>query len=80
MLIATRSRAFKTRLNRIAAGGGVIAAPDFTVRASPTTGSVSPGQSAAFTFTVTPAAGYTGTVKFSCGTLHSTATCSFSYR
>ncbi len=56
----------------------VIAAPDFTVSASPTTGSVAAGQSATFTFTVTPTAGYTGTVKFSCGTLPSMAACSFS--
>jgi Bacterial Ig-like domain (group 3)/FG-GAP-like repeat len=56
----------------------VIAAPDFTVGAAPTSGSVAAGQSATFTFTVTPLAGYTGTVKFSCGTLPSLATCSFS--
>jgi hypothetical protein len=56
----------------------VIAAPDFTVSASPTSGSVAAGQSATFTFTVTPTAGYTGTVKFSCGTLPSMATCLFS--
>ena len=56
----------------------VIASPDFTASASPTSGSVAAGQSATFTFTVTPMAGYTGTVKFSCGTLPSLATCSFS--
>ena len=56
----------------------VIAAPDFTVSASPTSGSVAAGQSVTFAFTVTPTAGYTGTVKFSCGTLPSMATCSFS--
>jgi Bacterial Ig-like domain (group 3) len=56
----------------------VIAAPDFTVAATPTSGSVTPGQSATFTFTVTPEGGYAGTVKFSCGTLPSLVTCSFS--
>ncbi len=56
----------------------VIASPDFTVSASPASGSVAAGQSATFTFRVTPTAGYTGTVKFSCGTLPSMATCSFS--
>ena len=47
----------------------VIAAPDFTVTATPASGSVTPGQTATFTFTVTPVGGYAGTVKFSCGTL-----------
>jgi hypothetical protein len=56
----------------------VIAAPDFTVAASPTSGSVAAGQTATFTFTVTPAAGYAGTVKLSCGALPSMAACSFS--
>jgi hypothetical protein len=56
----------------------VIASPDFTVSASPTSGSVAAGQSATFTLTVTPTAGYTGTVQLSCGTLPSLATCSFS--
>jgi hypothetical protein len=56
----------------------VIAAPDFTVTATPTSGSVTPGQSASFTFTVTPVGGYSGTVKFSCGTLPAQAACSFS--
>jgi Bacterial Ig-like domain (group 3) len=56
----------------------VIATPDFTVTASPTSGSITPGQSTTFTFKVTPVAGYAGTVKFSCGTLPSLAVCSFS--
>jgi Bacterial Ig-like domain (group 3) len=56
----------------------VIASPDFTIAATPTSGAVAPGQSATFTFKVTPEGGYTGTVKFSCGSLPSLATCSFS--
>ena len=56
----------------------VIAAPDFTIAATPTSGSITPGQTATFTFTVSPVGGYTGTVKFSCGTLPSQAVCSFS--
>ncbi len=56
----------------------VIAAPDFTVAATPTSGTITPGQTATFTFTVSPIGGYAGTVNFSCGTLPSQAACSFS--
>jgi hypothetical protein len=56
----------------------VIAAPGFTVAVTPPSGTVTPGQTATFTFTINPTAGYTGTVKFSCGTLPSSAACSFS--
>jgi hypothetical protein len=56
----------------------VIAAPDFTVSATPTSGTITPGQTATFTFTVSPVGGYAGTVNFSCGTLPSQAACSFS--
>jgi Bacterial Ig-like domain (group 3)/FG-GAP-like repeat len=56
----------------------VIAAPDFTIAATPTSGSITPGQTATFTFTVSPVGGFAGTVKFSCGTLPSQAACSFS--
>jgi hypothetical protein len=55
----------------------VVAAPDFTIAATPTSASVTPGQTATFTFTVSPVAGYSGTVKFSCGTLPSVAACAF---
>jgi Bacterial Ig-like domain (group 3)/FG-GAP-like repeat len=54
-----------------------IAAPDFTIATTPTSASVTPGQTATFTFTVSPVAGYSGTVKFSCGTLPSMAACAF---
>ena len=43
----------------------VIAAPDFTVTATPMSGTIPVGQNAAFTFTVTSIAGYAGTVKSS---------------
>jgi hypothetical protein len=56
----------------------VIAAPDFAVAASPTTGPVTPGKTVTFTFTVTPTGGYAGTVKFTCGTLPGEAACAFS--
>jgi hypothetical protein len=55
----------------------VIAAPDFTVAATPASGTITPGQTATFTFTVSPVGGYAGTVNFSCGTLPSQAACSF---
>jgi Bacterial Ig-like domain (group 3)/FG-GAP-like repeat len=54
-----------------------IAAPDFTVSASPATATIAAGQSSVTTLTITPIAGYSGTVKFSCGTLSSETTCSF---
>jgi Bacterial Ig-like domain (group 3)/FG-GAP-like repeat len=55
----------------------LIAAPDFTISAAPTSGTVTAGKSATFTFTVSPVGGYAGTVSFSCGTLPSQAACSF---
>jgi hypothetical protein len=56
----------------------VIAAPDFTISATPASATITPGQTATFTFTVTPVAGFTGTVTFSCGALPAEAACSFS--
>ena len=57
-----------------------IVAASFTVGANPASQTISPGQSATYTFTVTPAGGYTGTVNFACGTLPSAASCSFSQK
>ncbi|MBB5329920.1 FG-GAP-like repeat-containing protein [Tunturiibacter gelidoferens] len=54
-----------------------IATPDYSITASPSSATISPGQSATTTLTVTPVGGYSGTVKFSCGTLPSGATCTF---
>ena len=56
----------------------VIAAPDFTISATPASGTITPGQTATYTFTVSPVGGYAGTVSFSCGTLPAQAACSFS--
>jgi hypothetical protein len=56
----------------------VIAAPDFTISATPASGIITPGQTATYTFTVSPVGGYAGTVSFSCGTLPAQAACSFS--
>ena len=54
-----------------------VGAPDFTVAVSPGTATITPGQSVAATLTITPVAGYSGTVRFSCGTLPSLAACVF---
>jgi hypothetical protein len=56
----------------------VIAAPDFTITATPPTQTVMAGQTATFTFTVTPVAGFASAVSFSCGPLPASAACSFS--
>jgi Bacterial Ig-like domain (group 3)/FG-GAP-like repeat len=53
------------------------AAPDFTITVSPATATITAGQPVAATLTITPVAGYGGTVNFSCGTLPSLATCTF---
>jgi Bacterial Ig-like domain (group 3)/FG-GAP-like repeat len=55
-----------------------VAAPDFTISVSPATATFTAGQSAAATLTITPVAGYSGTVGFSCGTLPTGAACAFS--
>jgi len=50
----------------------------FTLAASPSNASISSGQSAQFTLTVTPQNGFTQSVTFSCSGLPSGDTCSFS--
>ncbi|WP_446742317.1 FG-GAP-like repeat-containing protein [Silvibacterium acidisoli] len=52
-------------------------APDFQVTANPTTATVTRGQSATTTLTVTPDSTYAGSVTLTCGTLPSGVTCSF---
>jgi hypothetical protein len=54
-----------------------VAAPDFTIAVSPATATVTAGQPVAATLTITPVAGYSGTVSFSCGPLPNLATCTF---
>lgn len=56
----------------------VTGAPDFSVSANPTSLQVASGASASAVFTVTPVNGYAGTLSFTCGTLPSYATCTFS--
>jgi Bacterial Ig-like domain (group 3)/FG-GAP-like repeat len=53
-------------------------APDFTGSASPTTATITAGQSATTTLSVTPVGGFTSTVTFACGTLPTGAACTFS--
>jgi hypothetical protein len=54
-----------------------VGAPDFTVSVSPQTDTITAGQSAVATITVTPVGGYNGTVTFTCGALPSETTCTF---
>ena len=56
----------------------LVATPDFTALASPSAVSITAGQSATTTITITPTGGYSGTVAFTCGSLPSKATCTFS--
>jgi hypothetical protein len=55
----------------------IVVAPDFTVSASPAAATITTGQSATTTLTVTPVGGYNGTIKFSCGALPSGTSCTF---
>jgi hypothetical protein len=67
--------------NFTAATGAALAitvgTPDYSVAASPTSTTITAGQSATFVFTVTPAFGFNAAVTFSCGTLPSEASCTF---
>jgi hypothetical protein len=54
-----------------------VVTPDFTVSASPGAVTITAGQTATIMLSVTPVGGYGGTVKFSCGTLPSGVTCTF---
>jgi hypothetical protein len=51
--------------------------PDYSVTVNPSTLSILAGQSGTATFTITPVAGYTGTILFSCTGLPAGATCVF---
>ncbi len=55
----------------------VVIAPDFTISASPSSATITAGQSASTTLTVTPIGGYSATLHFSCGTLPAGAACTF---
>jgi hypothetical protein len=55
-----------------------VVAPSFAIGASPASATVTAGQSATFTITVTPAGGFSSAVNLSCGTLPSESNCVFS--
>jgi len=55
-----------------------VDAATFTLSSNPSSATVSGGQSAVFTFTVTPQGSYTGMIDFSCSGLPAVAKCSFS--
>jgi len=55
-----------------------INAADFSVTASPTTETITPGQTATYTFTITPLGSYTSPINFSCAGLPAFSSCSFS--
>ena len=54
-----------------------IVAPSFAIAVSPASATVTSGQSATFTVTVTPAGGFASAVMLSCGALPSKASCAF---
>lgn len=55
-----------------------VIAPDFSIAASPTSATITDGQTASTTLTITPVGGYSGTINFTCGTLPTKASCTFS--
>ena len=74
--------AYSGDTNNVASSSNTVAitvvAPDFTIAASPASATISPGQSATTTLTITPVGGYSGTVQLACGTLPSEVSCTFS--
>jgi hypothetical protein len=69
-------------LNFIGSGGQltepiVVGTPTFTMAASVSSLSISPGQTGTVTLTLTPSFGYTGTVNFSCSNLPAQSVCNF---
>jgi hypothetical protein len=56
----------------------VVSAPDFSLSATPTSQTVTPGNSTTYTVSVTPAAGFTGSVSLSTSGLPAGAAASFS--
>ncbi len=55
-----------------------VAAPDFNIVLSPSSGSVSPGSSAISTITITPSGGFSQAISLVCSGLPANSTCTFS--
>ncbi len=56
----------------------VVAAPDYSVSAMPTSLTIARGQTGTASFTITSLNSYAGTITLSCGTLPTNTTCTFS--
>jgi hypothetical protein len=56
----------------------IVAPPDYSVTASPSSLTITHGQTGSVVFTVTPLNTYAGTVAFACGTLPASMSCTFS--
>jgi hypothetical protein len=56
----------------------LVAAAGYTLNASPSSLTIKSGSTGSTVITLTPVGGFTGTVNFAFGTLHTLATCSFS--
>jgi trimeric autotransporter adhesin len=56
----------------------VVTPPDFDIASNPASATIRAGQSASFTFTVTPGGGFNSAVTFSCSGLPALSTCTFS--
>jgi hypothetical protein len=63
-------------LQALSPGGG--ANPDFAISAAPSQASITAGQSASYSASVTPLGGFKGTVSLTCGGAPTAATCSIS--
>ena len=59
------------------ASGLIVGTPDFSIVASPASATLNAGQSATFSFVVTPVFGYSQTISLACSGLPANSTCTF---